>query len=133
VLSSDIRVTILSFLKVPDNLNVISVPLNLGPFSLEQYGQAIRHSAPTPCFLLAEIHTCLAYNIRQVTGVRNTASTSLYESLQDDNDDPDAYSIHDLLTSLAARGSNWERSPLRSTANRDGWQDAIIGLLKDVL
>jgi bromodomain adjacent to zinc finger domain protein 1A len=42
------------------------------------------------------------------------------------------HSIEELLTALASRGGNWERSPLRNTPDREGWQDAIVGLIKDV-
>lgn len=83
---------------------------------------------------MAEVHTCLAYNIRQVTGQRNTASSSLYETYQSSIqvDGESVLPIEELLTALSARGGNWERSPLRNTPNRDGWQDAVIGLIKDV-
>jgi hypothetical protein len=83
---------------------------------------------------MAEIHTCLAYNIRQVPGQRNTASTSLYEASHEHDglDDGLKTTTEELLNALATRGGNWERAPLRNTPDREGWQDAIIGLLKDV-
>lgn len=110
-----------------------STPLNLSPFTLEEFEQAIKHADDRQCLLIAEIHTCLSYNIRQVTGQRNTASSSLYEQQLDGPEQIDEpVSLVDLLALLATRGSNWERAPLRNTPTREGWQDAIIGLLKDV-
>jgi len=91
----------------------------------------INHSDDSYCFLIAEIHTCLAYNIRQVPGQRNTASTSLYEVDQEGMNSVNGPPTEELLNALAARGGNWERAPLRNTPDREGWQDAIIGLLKD--
>jgi hypothetical protein len=36
-----------------------------------------------------------------------------------------------LSTALSEVGNNWERVPLRSAEGRDGWEDALVGCLKD--
>ena len=41
-------------------------------------------------------------------------------------------SIDDLIGAMADVGNNWERVPLRHTEGRDGWEDALVGCLKDV-
>ena len=112
------------------------VPLHLSPFLLDDFEKGIRHMGQTPCFLIAEIHSCLVYNIRQVASQRNIAMASLYEVQQSPQHSGkhtgNEVSIDQLLEVLRERGNNWERAPLRSTARREGWQEAVIGLLKDV-
>jgi bromodomain adjacent to zinc finger domain protein 1A len=41
-------------------------------------------------------------------------------------------SSHPLFNALAEVGNSWERVPLRASEGRDGWQDALVGCLKDV-
>jgi bromodomain adjacent to zinc finger domain protein 1A len=108
--------------------------LNLSPFTLDAYEQAIAHEGDEAPFLLAEIHTSLAYNIRQVPNQRNIALSSLYEHQQElyRTRADEADSISDLIDALHEKGNNWERAPLRATNTRDGWEDSMIGLIKDV-
>jgi bromodomain adjacent to zinc finger domain protein 1A len=37
-----------------------------------------------------------------------------------------------LSNALSDVGNNWERVPLRSNEGREGWEDALVGCLKDV-
>lgn len=41
-------------------------------------------------------------------------------------------SIETLTTAMAEVGNNWERVPLRHMECREGWEDALVGCLKDV-
>lgn len=41
-------------------------------------------------------------------------------------------STDDLIGAMADVGNNWERVPLRHTEGREGWEDALVGCLKDV-
>ena len=41
-------------------------------------------------------------------------------------------SIDTLTEALADIGNNWERVPLKHADGRTGWQEALIGCLKDV-
>jgi hypothetical protein len=41
-------------------------------------------------------------------------------------------SIETLTTAMAEVGNNWERVPLRHAECREGWEDALVGCLKDV-
>jgi hypothetical protein len=41
-------------------------------------------------------------------------------------------SIDELTTAMAEVGNNWERVPLRHTEGREGWEEALVGCLKDV-
>lgn len=41
-------------------------------------------------------------------------------------------SIDELTTAMAEVGNNWERIPLRHTEGREGWEEALVGCLKDV-
>lgn len=41
-------------------------------------------------------------------------------------------SLDNLSAAMADVGSNWERVPLRHSEGREGWEDAMLGCLKDV-
>lgn len=41
-------------------------------------------------------------------------------------------SLDELTAAMADVGSNWERVPLRHSEGREGWEDAMLGCLKDV-
>lgn len=41
-------------------------------------------------------------------------------------------SVDDLAAAMADVGNNWERLPLRHAEQRSGWEDALVGCLKDV-
>jgi len=41
-------------------------------------------------------------------------------------------STDELTAAMADVGNNWERVPLRPAEGRDGWEDALVGCLKDV-
>jgi bromodomain adjacent to zinc finger domain protein 1A len=53
--------------------------------------------------------------------------------VEDEKDDTVlGVSIDTLTTAMAEVGNNWERVPLRHTECREGWEDALVGCLKDV-
>lgn len=113
-------------------------PLHLSTFTLDEFEHALRHAHPEPsCALLSEIHSTLIYNLRTVTFQRHSALVSLLR-LKDEADEAghdDAkfgVSIEDLTAAMADVGNNWERVPLRHTEGREGWEDALMGCLKDV-
>ena len=116
-----------------------SHPLHLSVFSLDEFEQAIRHSVPDlPCALLAEVHSTLVYNLRTVPFVRHSCVVSLLKAKEErDNDNlddeaPYGVDVPTLVAALADCGNNWERVPLRFSEGRDGWEDAVVGCLKDV-
>jgi bromodomain adjacent to zinc finger domain protein 1A len=86
--------------------------------------------------MVAEIHTCLVYNLRQLPNQRNTASVSLYAQHQDmlrtGTTCGHDITIPDLIHALSDRGVGWERMPLRGSEDRECWVEAIVGFLKDV-
>jgi bromodomain adjacent to zinc finger domain protein 1A len=93
-----------------------------------------------PCSLLAEVHSALIYNLRTVPFARHSAVLSLLrlsnDSLEsDENENIDEFlgiSIEQLSAAMADVGNNWERVPLRHAEGREGWEDALVGCLKDV-
>ncbi len=114
-------------------------PLHLSVFSLDEFESAIRHTAiDQPCSLLAEIHSTLIYNLRTVSFVRHSAVVSLLKQKEDLElaSQPDisffGISTDQLVTAMADVGNNWERVPLRHGEGREGWEDALVGCLKDV-
>jgi bromodomain adjacent to zinc finger domain protein 1A len=90
-----------------------------------------------PCPLLAEVHSTLIYNLRTVPFTRHSAVLSLLrlkEEMEVDNvhDEDLGVSIEQLSAAMADVGNNWERVPLRHSEGREGWEDALLGCLKDV-
>ena len=116
----------------------ISQPLHLSTFTLDEFEHAIRHSVlDPPCPLLAEIHSTLIYNLRTVPFTRHSAVLSLLrlkEQMEVDGtpDEDLGVSIEQLSAAMADVGNNWERVPLRHSEGREGWEDALLGCLKDV-
>ncbi len=88
----------------------------------------------SPCPLLAEIHSNLIYNLRTVNFTRHSTTLSLLklkESLGPE-DRLFGVTIDALTDAMADVGNNWERVPLRHVEGREGWEDALVGCLKDV-
>jgi len=112
--------------------------LHLSPFTLDELEHAVRHSVlDPPCPLLAEVHSALIYNLRTVPFTRHSAVLSLLRlkgDMEADEavDDVFGVSIERLSTAMADIGNNWERVPLRYSEGREGWEDALLGCLKDV-
>ena len=104
----------------------------MSTFTLDEFEHAIRHTlAEPPCQLIAEIHSSLIYNLRTVTFQRHSAVMSLMSASEDDEDDL-GITIEELTTAMADVGNNWERTPLRHGEGREGWEDSLVGCLKDV-
>ncbi|KAF9478043.1 chromatin remodeling complex protein [Pholiota conissans] len=127
-----------AFLMTWNFLVVYGTPLHLSTFSLDEFEGALRHSAvDQPCPLLAEVHSTLIYNLRTVSFVRHSALLSLLKQKEDleDNGQPDisilGISTDELVAAMADVGNNWERVPLRHGEGREGWEDALVGCLKD--
>jgi hypothetical protein len=111
----------------------------LSVFSLDEFENSLRHSVvDPPCPLLAEIHSTLIYNLRTVSFVRHSALLSLLkrkEELENNGDDEESVlgiTVDQLVGAMADVGNNWERVPLRFAEGREGWEDALVGCLKDV-
>jgi bromodomain adjacent to zinc finger domain protein 1A len=115
-----------------------SQPLHISTFTLDEFEHALRHSQPDPpCPLLAEVHSTLIYNLRTVTFQRHSALVSLLrlkDELGEEGRPTEQFgvSIDDLSAAMADVGNNWERVPLRHTEGREGWEEALLGCLKDV-
>jgi bromodomain adjacent to zinc finger domain protein 1A len=109
-----------------------SQPLHLSTFTLDELEHAIRHTLAEPhCQLIAEIHSSLVYNLRTVTFQRHSAVMSLMSASEDGEDDL-GITIEELTTAMADVGNNWERTPLRHGEGREGWEESLVGCLKDV-
>ena len=109
-----------------------SQPLHLSTFTLDEFEHAIRHAlVEPPCQLIAEIHSSLIYNLRTVTFQRHSAVMSLMSDSEDGDDDL-GITTEELTTAMADVGNNWERTPLRHGEGREGWEESLVGCLKDV-
>ena len=102
---------------------------------MDDFEAALRHTAVEPtCSLLAEVHATLIYNLRTVPFQRHSAVLALLDRKEADNND-DLHlgvSVDQLTTAMADIGNNWERAPLRHSEGRDGWEESLVGCLKDV-
>ncbi|KAG7099386.1 hypothetical protein E1B28_001241 [Marasmius oreades] len=123
------------FLYAWNFLVVYGQPLHLSTFTLDELEHAIRHShAELPCPLLAEVHSTLIYNLRTVPFQRHSAIVSMLrckETLAESEDKILGITLDQLTAAMADIGNNWERVPLRHSECRDGWEEALIGCLKD--
>lgn len=86
---------------------------------------------------MAEIHSTLIYNLRTVVFQRHSALVSLLrlkDELTEEGRPNELFgiSIDGLSAAMADVGNNWERVPLRHTEGREGWEEALLGCLKDV-
>ncbi|CCM00943.1 uncharacterized protein FIBRA_02990 [Fibroporia radiculosa] len=122
-----------AFLMAWNFLVVYGQPLHLSPFTMDDFEQALRHSVlDPPCVLLAEIHAALIYNLRTVPFNKHSAVLSLVRSKKDVRGDISfSVSLDQLTGAMADVGNNWERAPLRHSEGRDGWEESLVGCLKD--
>ncbi|KAH9175409.1 chromatin remodeling complex protein [Lactarius sanguifluus] len=122
-----------SFLMTWNFLIVYGQPLHLSTFTLDEFEHAIRHTLVEPsCQLIAEVHSSLIYNLRTVAFQRHSAVGSLMNASEDDEDVDDlGVSVKELTTTMADVGNNWERTPLRHGEGREGWEESLVGCIKD--
>ena len=119
---------------MPSN-NAYSQPLHISSFNLDEFEQALRHSLiDPPCNLIAEIHSTLIYNLRTVPFTRHSAVVSLLDLRSKLGGDHRVLGVtlDDLTSAAADIGNNWERAPLRHAEGREGWEESLVGCLKDV-
>ena len=113
--------------------------MNLSTFTLDEYESAIRHNTnDPPCTLIAEVHATLLYLLRSLTSAkRHTAVISLLH-LRDEQEANgtvpvnEPLSIDELIAGMSDVGNNWERQPLKASENRAGWEESLVGCLKEV-
>lgn len=115
---------------------MVSQPLHLSTFTLDEYEHALKHNTlDPPCGLIAEIHSVLIYLLRTVPFHRGSAAGSLWVEMRQEMDvdgEEDEVSINELIEVLQDVGNNWERVPLKHSEGRIGWEEALVGCLKDV-
>lgn len=102
---------------------------------MDDFEHALRHSVIEPPFpILCEIHATLIYNLRTVPFNRHSAVLSLLRLKDGLEEDHKVFgvTIDELAAAMADVGNNWERVPLRIQDTRAGWEDALLGCLKDV-
>lgn len=102
---------------------------------MDDYEGALRHSVVEPqCQLLGEIHATLIYILRTVGFDRHSAIVSLVDDSKEKGGDNEVFgvTIDQLTAAMADIGNNWERAPLRHSEGREGWEESLVGCLKDV-
>ncbi|CDO72325.1 hypothetical protein BN946_scf184977.g22 [Trametes cinnabarina] len=122
-----------AFLMTWNFVVVYGQPLHISPFTMDDFDAALRHSLiEPPCQLLSEIHATLIYNLRTIPFNRHSAVMSLVDYKQEHGDNELlGVSIDQLTAAMADVGNNWERAPLRHSEGREGWEESLVGCLKD--
>jgi len=112
-------------------LHIFSAPLNLATFTLDEFEASIRHSTTEiPCLLIAEVHVALMGVLRNLYGQKT--QPALVSLMQEDDSEADLVPVQDLLTRMEPFGQMWDKTPPKTSDGRVGWEDALIGCLKDV-
>lgn len=86
------------------------------------------------------MHSALLYNLRTVPFTRHAAVTSLWQLKEEEEEKGEpmepsleqGVSLEELINAMQNVGNNWEREPLRHSENRAGWEESLVGCLKDV-
>ncbi|RPD82643.1 chromatin remodeling complex protein [Lentinus tigrinus ALCF2SS1-7] len=122
-----------AFLMSWNFLVVYGQPLHMSSFTMDDFEGALRHSVIEPqCQLLAEVHATLIYILRTVPFNRHSAIMSLVQFKDEKGDDELlGVTIEQLTGAMADIGNNWERAPLRHAEGREGWEESMVGCLKD--
>ncbi|EIW64756.1 chromatin remodeling complex protein [Trametes versicolor FP-101664 SS1] len=123
-----------AFLMTWNFLVVYGQPLHISPFTMDDFEGALRHSVvEPPCPLLGEIHATLIYILRTVGFERHSAIVSLVDDSKEKGGDNEVFgvTIDQLTAAMADVGNNWERAPLRHSEGREGWEESLVGCLKD--
>jgi len=90
--------------------------------------------------MVSEIHIALINIARERSNERHCAVLSLLElknteeseQVMDEKEDDWQVDIDELVAALTDVGSNWESVSLKSKEGREGWEEVLVGFLKDV-
>ena len=69
---------------------------------------------------------------RGLTSHRHSAVISLLELKNTEMEEDGVISVDSLVDAMADFGNGWERMSLRASEGREGWEEALVGCLKDV-
>ncbi|GAA99661.1 uncharacterized protein L969DRAFT_48254 [Mixia osmundae IAM 14324] len=119
-------------------LQIFSEPLRLSPFSLDDFGAALRHDAiDVHCALTSEIHGCLlnALSVEPALAVYGTVSyTAASQMLPELSAEalgglpPDIAEVY--LRAAVSLGNVWPRAAqLDPEKDRKGWEHHLIGAI----
>ncbi|KAF7306668.1 hypothetical protein MIND_00458400 [Mycena indigotica] len=121
-----------AFLMTWNFLVVYGNALHLSTITLDEFEHAIQHSVKgLPCSILSEVHTSLIHVLRGVPFIKHSAAISL---IAPQNLQPKllfGVSVDTLTAEMNNHGGDWERAPLKIQEGRGGWEDAMLGCLKD--
>jgi bromodomain adjacent to zinc finger domain protein 1A len=100
---------------------------------LDEYEHALRHALPEyPCTLISEIHNALIFAIKE-RGTPPTKHAAVISLMEDSGEMDESEEQQDgLLGAMADFGNEWDKKVLKEKDGRKGWEEVLIGLLKDV-
>lgn len=118
-------------------------PFNLSAFTLDDYQNALRHCiVDLPCSLITELHVSLLNVLKEkppntpaavgsLMRLREHPQTQAGSEAWDGEGDREV-TIDQLLKALSDVGNGWERRALKEKDGRKGWEEALVGCIKDV-
>ncbi|KAH7104205.1 hypothetical protein BKA62DRAFT_497973 [Auriculariales sp. MPI-PUGE-AT-0066] len=111
-------------------LHIFSQPLNLSTFTLDDFESALRHNtSEVTCSLIAEVHVALMGVLRNLHAQKH--QPALVSLMQEDDAETDLVPVQDLLTRMETYGQTWEKQLPKAADGRSGWEDSLVGCLKD--
>ena len=116
---------------------LLSKPLALSPFTLDDYEQALYHNDPwtSPARLVTEIHATLLNTLIADQASGNEAVKPLILTGRTDEDDTDYWEGKNGATAELLRpaatvyAESWKSKELNVKDNRKGWEGALVGCL----
>ncbi|KAG8835079.1 hypothetical protein FRC17_005432 [Serendipita sp. 399] len=103
---------------------------NVSPFPLDMLEAALHHVSAEPCFLIDCLHTGIISSCRSVSAAitkNQVGVTSLINEYSDEMETDDAVGLQQLVQSLTAFGSGWEKKAV----NHETWCNALVSILKE--
>ncbi|WVQ76071.1 hypothetical protein IAR50_005708 [Cryptococcus sp. DSM 104548] len=116
-------------------LNVMGTPLNLSPFTIDEFERALHHTDAPPPTLLVEIHACLLNLLvkDRLAGNYTKPLSATGRTMEDDRDYWEGFkgATTELLTPVCKdMVDQWRLSEVPVTKEgRKGWEAALVGAL----
>ncbi|OWZ33000.1 hypothetical protein J007_05493 [Cryptococcus neoformans] len=116
-------------------LNVMGTPLNLSPFTIDEFEQSLYHTTSPSPPLIAEIHACLLSVLIADAASGHSPVRPISATGRQPEDDRDYWegekgATTETLSPVAEKlAQSWKDTEIPLRDNRRGWEAALIGCL----